>query len=737
MWTLLVDGWSGSLLTGLWLIRLWRLQLRRFLILNLISLVLPITVGWHTQHVVQVNERAIAQAGNQVQTWDLVVLPDQVVNTKTSMHGSGQLESHQRVSFHGQPLINQGERLHHCVRLRVQGSLTPNQPASNWAAFDTQSFARGHGLSGDLRITKVAAVQRMRPPTIAAWFHEGRAHELRRTNQLPPQLRVYVQSLLFGVRTADFQATSTGFKRLNLIHLFSIAGLHVYVLLNLWFFLATVVRMRKAHAELGAMLLLPLYAGVAGGAIGLVRVILMVEQRYWAKLGNWSRSGLDYWAFALMICVLVNPWLIGQLGFQLSFLLSFTIFYCQGTTNVLKTVMLNLVSLPLLLAYFFEWHWLSIIANLVVVPFFTIGIFPLIISNYLCYLIFKVPIWGTEPLLRWLTQVTDQVASLPGGLPFGQPPWFLVLLLVGTTLLLIESWTWKRLSWLLVLYGVSFLIIHYPLNGEVSFFDVGQGDSILVREPLNRTVTLIDTGGNPNFFARQGQPTIHLAPTMTIPYLKSQGISQLDNLCLSHQDADHIGDLTCFLKTMKVKRVLIPWGMDRNQHFMHKIRPELHNTQLIGVKAGQIVPGTHLRILHPFHPGLGENQDSMVLWGQMGGRTWLFTGDLPKAEERELLQHEPQLRANVLKLGHHGSKTASDDRFIAKLAPQVGIISAGRQNRYGHPNQETLVTMKRHHVQLISTQTAGMIRYRYGWFAFRPKFETKWKDIQHGSEPSN
>ncbi|USS87293.1 DNA internalization-related competence protein ComEC/Rec2 [Fructilactobacillus hinvesii] len=738
MWTIMVDVTSGLIATGVVLWRIWRLRMRHFCLLNLLSLLLPLLVGWHAQQTNQHEQQQIQELAGTVRTINLFVFPDQVVNTKAGVKGIGELANHQRISFHGRAL-KQATVLHTSDRLRlqVQGTISPVQSASNWGAFDGLGFARSLGVSGDLQVSEIQKIQRAPTSSLTGWLHRWRSWGIAQAKKMPRQLRNYVQSLLFGDRTADFRTSSTGIKKLNLIHLFSLAGMHVYVLLNLWMWLATVLHLRKETAEGGAMLLLPLYCGVAGGAIGLFRATLTVEQRYWMRRLRFSSGGMDYWALTLMLCLLLNPWAVAQLGFQLSFLLSFTMYHCRTAGNLQKTLILNLVSLPLLLYYFYEWHWLSLVANVIFVPIFTGFLFPLLLLNYGCQLLFQTTIWGTETLLQWFNQITNWLSVAPGSVSFGQPPGWTVILATGLIFILIEKWSWKRAIALIILVGCTFLMIHLPLTGEISFFDVGQGDSILVREPLNRSVTLIDTGGKPNFFAKEGQPTVHLAPTTTIPYLKSQGISRIDNVCLSHQDADHIGDLTSFLDEMTVKRVYIPWGMDQNQHFMQKMRPYLHKTQLISVKAGQTIPETRLQVLHPFRPGLGENQDSMVLYGKFGGQRFLFTGDLPQADELEILRHYPQLRVDVLKLGHHGSKTSSAASFIRAIAPQIGIISAGRKNRYGHPNQETLVTMRQNHVHLLNTQTVGMIRYRYGGFLGQSNFITKWKDTQHGSQSNN
>ncbi|WP_225360874.1 ComEC/Rec2 family competence protein [Fructilactobacillus lindneri] len=178
---------------------------------------------------------------------------------------------------------------------------------------------------------------------------------------------------------------------------------------------------------------------------------------------------------------------------------------------------------------------------------------------------------------------------------------------------------------------------------------------------------------------------------------------------------------------MQVDNVYIPWGMSHNQHFMKKIKPFMHKFKLIEVKDGNNIFNTPLQVVHPFIKGLGKNEDSMVLFGRINEKNWLFTGDLTRDEELKVLKKFPHMKVDIIKLGHHGSKTASDPNFIAAIKPKIGIISAGRNNRYGHPNDETLETMKNNKIKTISTQKNGMITYKYS-SNDNGEFNTKWKD---------
>lgn len=148
---------------------------------------------------------------------------------------------------------------------------------------------------------------------------------------------------------------------------------------------------------------------------------------------------------------------------------------------------------------------------------------------------------------------------------------------------------------------------------------------------------------------------------------------------------------------------------------MDKLRrriPANSTVTVLPTRSGDYCEGM-LQVVHPDYRGQGKNGDSLTLFGRFGDRNFLFTGDLDLDGEREVIRKYPQLRVDVLKLGHHGSRTASGKDFLLSVHPVVGIISAGRFNRYGHPHNVTVRRLQRLGIRTMSTQQYGMIRYRY------------------------
>lgn len=613
-------------------------------------------------------------------------------------------------------------RLRQTSQMMLTGDVDRYAPATNVNEFDFGAYQAHRWTFNQIKIIQLqqlTPVQARNPWTI--WVngcHALRYWLIERTKSLPETLRLYVQGLFLGYRADGFYERLAAVKDLGLIHLFSISGFHVIWLVALIEWGMALLRLPQGPRVIGLCLILPSYVIIAGGGPGVIRAVLVVLIGILAKLGRVSLSRLTVWGLSLLIGLAISPAMLTELGGQLSYGLAFSLIFLNQRSLLFQTLMLNLISLPTILYHIYQWHVLSLFVNLLLLPLFSWLVFPVVFG-----LMWLGPSWPVaagmgERGLQGLTFSLDWVAQLPGMVVTGQPTALMTTGLCVLTFMILAAQTARIRRWLFGLLIISYAGLmfwrQHPLDGEVTFFDIGQGDSFLIREPGNRQVIMIDTGGKVTFGSHRptGRST---AERVSINYLKSLGITQIDHLLLSHQDADHTGDVDDVLAALVVKRLYVPLGMTSNERFMKRVQPALmkHRTQVIEVQAGQSIEGTQLQVVHPFKAGEGTNEDSMVLFANYGQLSWLFTGDLDQAGERQIAAHFPQLTVDVLKLGHHGSKTSSDPTVVAKWQPKIGIISAGRENRYGHPNQETLATLAKQQVPYFSTQQNGMVTYRF------------------------
>ncbi|MCD0061609.1 DNA internalization-related competence protein ComEC/Rec2, partial [Streptococcus agalactiae] len=306
----------------------------------------------------------------------------------------------------------------------------------------------------------------------------------------------------------------------------------------------------------------------------------------------------------------------------------------------------------------------------------------------------------------------------PRPLIFGKPSLFLLIVMIIILGLLYDYYHSKcfRYCSLLIIFTL-FFITKNPITNEVAILDVGQGDSILVRDWLGKTI-LIDTGGRVRFEQpEEWKQKVNQsnAERTLIPYLKSRGISKIDDLVITHTDTDHMGDMEVISKHFKVARLITSSGSLTNSQYVKHLSKI--GVAVKSIEAGDklAVMGSYLQVLYPWHKGDGKNNDSIVLYGHLLGKGFLFTGDLEEEGEKQLLEAYPNLSVDILKAGHHGSKGSSSLSFLKKLSPSVVLVSAGKNNRYQHPHQETLQRFQKIKSKIFRTDQSGTIRLT-GWW---------------------
>jgi beta-lactamase superfamily II metal-dependent hydrolase len=248
-----------------------------------------------------------------------------------------------------------------------------------------------------------------------------------------------------------------------------------------------------------------------------------------------------------------------------------------------------------------------------------------------------------------------------------------------------------------------------PLPGSgtltVAFLDIGQGDSILIHSPNGKTM-LID-GGNSD---RDGTDVI-------IPKLREWGASQLDVMVATHPDADHIGGLPAVLENFPVANVALT-GQAHSTKIYERLLTDIRDGK---VNAIETRTGTQL----PFDPAVkvdvlgpddrfvqdevDTNNASIVMKLTYGQVSFLFTGDAEKPEEDAIMSGGGDVRSTVLKVGHHGSRTSTDDAWLKAVQPAVGAISVGKDNQYGHPHREVIDLLNRAGVKIYRTDLSGTI----------------------------
>ncbi|WP_251138282.1 ComEC/Rec2 family competence protein [Exiguobacterium sp. s161] len=235
---------------------------------------------------------------------------------------------------------------------------------------------------------------------------------------------------------------------------------------------------------------------------------------------------------------------------------------------------------------------------------------------------------------------------------------------------------------------------------EVYGFDVGQGDSTFIR--TKEDAILIDGGNN-----GKGEDVVR--------YLQELGVKRLTAVIATHPDADHIGGLDTVLDAFPVDSVYAPrvtHTTETYRDFLLAVKRE--GVTIKSVKAGLEIPSEAARFtfLAPLTDGTQDlNSWSAVLRVEHGQDRFLFMGDAPIRTERQLLESDADLSADVLKLGHHGADTSSSLPFLQAVDPKRALISAGKDNAYRHPRPSVLQELKTERITIDRTDQSGTIQY--------------------------
>ncbi|GHW00623.1 DNA internalization-related competence protein ComEC/Rec2 [Lactobacillus nasalidis] len=600
----------------------------------------------------------------------------------------------------------------------VSGDFSAIDPPTNPGQIGYRHYLASHHVSRQLKLTDYQLAPAA--PSLLTRLHGLRYRISCRLKQLPRLLAFFASELVLAENPAgDNQDNLNTYRDLGVIHILSISGMHVGIYVFVLSVIGSCLHLTKEEVFACSCCLLGFEIFLSAGQPGFIRASLSYVFAAGLAFKRRKISRADLLGLTYCCQQLLEPRLLLETGGMLTYVLALGLVVTGKLPYWKQAFWLNGLLTPFLLYFFYQVNVCTIFYNVLVVPYF----------NYLVMPLTGLALFSPLPLQELFERILETAEGLLGLLArtgigqviFGKlASWQLALLFALTFLYLITRKK-KYRRFLAAAYCLIFVSIHFPLEGQVSFIDVGQGDSILLTTPIRRRVYLIDTGGKLSFGRKK--PAQAQIDRITIPLLKAQGISQIDGVFVSHQDADHVGDLGPLLEQVPVKRLYMGIGLIQNPSFRARLAGRVEKTKLIELKAGmEVQEAIKFEVLHPDLPGKGENKDSLSLTCQLAGKTWGFTGDLDQAGEEAIIQKHPDLHIDYFKLGHHGSDTSSSTKFLQTIKPSLVFISAGRNNRYHHPKPETLAKLKQLGIPYLNTQTEGMISWHYGWREYFSSF---------------
>ena len=489
----------------------------------------------------------------------------------------------------------------------------------------------------------------------------------------------------------------------GLSHLFSISGMHITLLLGTILKLLDKVSYNRYYKYILLIIILIIYMYLTDFTPSILRSGIMFILLTLNKLFNFKIKTKNIIMLTFIIIVLINPYYIYNLGFQLSYLISFYLIIFAHIINKHKnyfkklfitSLISFLVSFPIIISNYYQVNLLSILINLLFVPIISYIVLPLAFITLILptdsLLILTMDI--LEGISLSLTNINYLLLELP------KPSIYLIIIYYAIiTLLLINKKCFISLLTTIFIHKIS---INFNPNMEILFLDVSQGDSILLHYPHNKYNILIDTGGNYNY---------EISKNIIIPYLKSKGINKIDYLILTHGDYDHMGESINLIENFKVEKVIFNCGefndlekelikdLDKKKMPYYSCIKELN------------IDDNKLYFLQTKEYD-NENDNSSVIYFNYYNYKSLFMGDASTEREKDILEKYNLKDVDFLKVGHHGSNTSSSEEFINSINPKYSLISVGKNNRYGHPNKEVLDTLN--DSKIYRTDQDGSIMFK-------------------------
>ncbi|ARF18982.1 hypothetical protein SporoP17a_16350 [Sporosarcina ureae] len=612
------------------------------------------------------------------------------------------------------------------------------EPAAHDYSFDMARYLRMNGAAGILEATRITSSE-----PLTTWrsklSHYRAAIKQHIHDRFPSSLVTEAEALLIGDRSGMDRILQKEYQTLGITHLFAISGLHVGLLT--FFIRAIMLRIgfRKEWVTYGLLLFLPTYACIAGGAPSVWRAATVTMIVLLAVSSNLKLRLDDALALSAIFFIVMQPYIVFQPGFQLSYLAAFSLLYSSAILSQAKnglivsflvTVITQVALYPILLYHFYELSISSFVANLVYVPLYSICILPanflLLICTYVVPGLTGSLFFIYEPIRQWIGSMTTWFASFPYQMwTPGQPDGVgSAMAVVGILIFFVclERKNFIVFGLICLLLPALYLEVKPILHRDViiSYIDVGQGDSTMIEMPYRQAVYLIDTGGVVHFgdndWKTPEQP-FEIGRNIVVPYAKAKGITKVDRLIISHADMDHMEGADEVLEELRVKDIHLSPGSEQEiamDDMLQLAKVQNIPVHLVKEGANWEVGDYQFQYVAPEERIYDGNDSSLVLVMKDEDLHFMFPGDLEKEGEQRFLQRyiSADFQRVVLKAGHHGSKTSSTEPFISFLQPEFIIVSAGRNSRYGHPHVEVLDRFHAHRIPVWSTAEQGTIELR-------------------------
>ena len=524
----------------------------------------------------------------------------------------------------------------------------------------------------------------------------------------------YLYTFILGNTSLLEQDTKKSFQNNGISHLFAVSGMHITLISTLLMYLLKKITKNHDISYIITIFILLFYTFITNFSSSILRAFLLFLLIYINKKFKFNLKTIEIIMLILLILLMYNPFYIYSIGFKFTFIISIILILFSKKINNFKNYFSKLlmtslisffISLPIVINNFFEINLISPLLNLIFVPFISIIIFPFSLIS----LIFPFLDNTFYIIVKFMENISIYINNtLSINIIIGKMNLIMIVIYYLLTLICLNKVLVKKYIYVLPIITLILIysnINYFNKNLIVTMLDVGQGDSLMIAFPNNKSNILIDTGGIVNFT----KTNYEISTSTIIPYLKSIGIKKINYLVLTHGDYDHMGEAVNLVNGFKVEQVVFNCGEFNDlEKELIKVLNQKKIKYYSCVKELNI-DNNKLYFLQTKKYD-NENDNSNVIYTELNGYKFMFMGDAGVDKEKDILDKYNLSNVDVLKVGHHGSKTSSSKEFIDEINPKYGIISVGKNNIYGHPNKEVLNNLE--NSKIYRTDQDGSIMFK-------------------------
>lgn len=619
------------------------------------------------------------------------------------------------------PSIKYGDSLY------IEGEFKQPEEARNYKGYNYKQYLKTKKIIGTVELEKVKILK----SSNGSFIHNIQKYIRDTINgTLTDEEGNLLLAILLGDKDKLSEDIQESFKTSNLSHMLAVSGAHVsYIILGLTYVLQNSI-IGKKNGKIVCIIFLLAFMAITNFTPSVTRACIMAILTLFSSIIYRKSDVYTNISVAALITLIFNPYSLLDLGFQLSYggTIGIIIFIKRiqekksnsKVINYIKQMALvsiyaNIIIIPIMVYHFNTVSFTFIISNIMASPILGIIVitgFLFIITSITVKPLTSLIAIFIKPILSILIKISQICSKLPfSNILVVTPYMFNVISYYAIILYCIKSKKNNKckiiICLLIVLILINFIIYIFPQKLRIFFIDVGQGDSTLIITPDKKTV-LIDGGGSDSF---------DVGEKVLLPYLLDRRILKVDYVLISHFDTDHCGGILTIMEKVKVKNIIISEQAEHSENYERFKKLMIHKKiRLIEVKKGdkiKIGRYSEFKILFPTSRLLSENplnNNSIVAQFNYNNFKMLFTGDIEKLAEQQILKAEKaEIRADILKVAHHGSKTSSIPEFIKAVKPKIALIGVGKNNTFGHPNQQTIKNLENIKCRIYRTDLQGEI----------------------------